>query len=183
MAKGRTVPAEKLYDFTFPDTGRTVQIRKISTLLRAEVRRQVIGHPDFAKPNPPMSDVDYGNGTVTIPNPAHPIYQQLLRDWTDRVNEEIGNRLRNIIINRAVVAPEVDTDAVKQMRADAADIGSPLDAYSDHYVYVAFVCIGSEQDYAELVRAAYERSAPQEAAVQAHIDTFQPDVQGEAALQ
>jgi hypothetical protein len=179
---GRTPPPEKLYPFTFEDTGREVQIRKISTLLRAEVRRQVIASPGFAQPQPPQSEVDYGDGKIKIPNPAHPVYQDLLKEWSARVNEEVGARLRQVIINRAVVT-EIDAEAVTQIRAEMAAAGSPIDHLSDHFVYVAYVCIGSERDYIDLVTAAYERSTPQEAVIQEHIATFQADVQGPGSVQ
>jgi hypothetical protein len=179
---GRAAPPEKLTDFTFVDTGRTVQIRKVSTLLRAEVRRQVVASPGYAEPQPPTSTVDYGDGQVTIPNPAHPIYQQLHADWTRRVNEETGARLKRIAIRRGVVCA-VDQAAVEAARADAAADGTDLAEYDDHYVYVAFVCVGSEDDWTDLLKAIFERSAPQEAAIQAHIATFQPAVSGAAAVQ
>jgi hypothetical protein len=174
---GRTPPPEKLYDFTFQDTGRTVQIRKVSTLLRAETRRQVIGAPGFEEPTPPKSKVDYGEGEVLIPNPAHPTYQALLKQWNERVTEETGQRLRKLAIRRGVVCA-VDDSAVARVRADALEDGMDLSMYDDHYTYVAFVCVGSESDWTDLLKAVFERSAPQEAAIAAHIATFQPDVPG-----
>ena len=61
MANGRIGKTEL---WTSADTGRSVRIRKVSTLLRAEVRRQVIGAPGFEEPQPPTSTVDYGDGTL-----------------------------------------------------------------------------------------------------------------------
>lgn len=178
---GRVAPPEKLHPFTSEDTGRTVQVRKISTLLRAEVRRQVIAQSDFAKPDPPMSEVDYGDGKIRVPNPAHPVYQQLIRDWNIRVNEAVGARLKEIAIRRAVVC-EVDRDAVTAARADAAEDGIDLSGFDDHYVYVAFVVIGSEDDWTDLLKVIFERSAPQEAAIQAHIAAFPADVSGPGSV-
>jgi hypothetical protein len=182
---GRTPPPEKLEPFTFPDTGRTVQIRKVSTLLRAETRRQVIASPGFEEPRPPMSEVDYGDGKIKIPNPAHPVYQQLLLDWTNKVNAEVYARIRQIVLKRGVVVTEkeIDQDAVTQVRSVSAETGTDLTAYDDRYVYVAFVCIGSEKDWTELIRAVYDRNAPQEAAIQAHIATFPADVSREEPVQ
>lgn len=179
---GRTPPPETLYDFTFQDTGRTVQIRKVSSLLRQETRRQVMQSPGFEEPKPPTSTVDYGDGDVTILNPAHPIYQTLRRDWSERVNEETGARLKRIAIRRGVVC-EIDQTAVASVRDDMAAEGVDLSSFDDHYVYVAFVCVGSDDDWTDLLKAIFERSAPQEAAVQAHIAAFQPDVPGEAVIQ
>lgn len=174
---GRAVPPEKLEPFTFRDTGRTVAIRKVSTLLRAEVRRQVLRDPEFAEPQPPQSTVDYGDGNIQIPHTGHPVYVQLRAAWSARVAAAVGERLKPIAIRRGVVA-EIDADAVARIRADMAALGVPLDDYDDAYVYVAFVCIGSEDDWTELLKAIFERSAPSEEAVQAHMATFPGDVRG-----
>jgi hypothetical protein len=179
---GRTPPPEVLYDHTFQDTGRSVQIRKVSSLLRQETRRQVTQAVGFEEPQPPTSTVDYGDGSVTIPNYAHPIYQDLKRDWNARVNEETGLRLKRLAIRRGVVC-EVDHAAVASVRADMAAEGIDLAGFDDHYVYVAFVCVGSDDDWTDLLKAIFERSSPQEAAIQAHIAGFQPDLPGETALQ
>lgn len=182
MSKGRTPPPETLHNFTFQDTGRTVQIRKVSSLLRQETRRQVMQSPGFEEPKPPTSKVDYGDGDVSILNPQHPIYQDLKRDWTARVNEETGARLKRIAIRRGVVC-DIDKDAVAAVRADMLLDGVDLSSFDDHYVYVAFVCVGSDDDWTDLLKAIFERSAPQEAAVQAHIAAFQPDLSGQAVIQ
>ena len=178
---GRTPPPEVLYDHTFQDTGRSVQIRKVSSLLRQETRRQVAQSAGFEEPQPPTSTVDYGDGNVTIPNQSHPVYQDLKRAWTARVNEETGERLRRLAIRRGVVC-DVDEGAVAGVRADLAAEGVDLASFDDHYVYVAFVCVGSDDDWTDLLRAIFERSAPQEAAIQAHIAGFQPDLPGPSAV-
>lgn len=179
---GRTPPPEILYDHTFQDTGRTVQIRKVSSLLRQETRRQVAQSPGFEEPQPPQSKVDYGEGEVLISNHQHPVYQDLKRDWNARVNEETGARLKRLAIRRGVVC-EVDAAAVAAVRADMAALGVDLSAFDDHYVYVAFVCVGGDNDWTELLKAIFERAAPQEAAIQAHIASFPADLPGQAALQ
>lgn len=169
--KGRIPPPEKLYDFTFEGTGRVVQIRKLSALIRDEVRRQIKRRPEFAEPQPPIFEVDYGEGKIKQPNRSHPVYQELLKEWNARITQEAGDRLADLVIARAVVC-EVDTDAVAQMRATMAAIGTPLDEYDDHHVFVAFVCIGPQQDYYDLLKVVFERSMPSPEAVQAHIDSF-----------
>lgn len=179
---GRTPPPERLYDHTFQDTGRSVQIRKVSSLLRQETRRQVTQAPGFAEPEPPQSKVDYGEGDVLIANHQHPTYQQLIRDWNARVNEETGARLKRLAIRRGVVC-DVDLAAVAAVRADMQAVGVDLSAFDDQYVYVAFVCVGSDDDWTDLLKAIFERSAPQEAAIQAHIASFPADLPGEAAVQ
>lgn len=183
--KGRAAPdptPERLEIWTSPDTGRTLQIRKVSTLLRAEMRKQVLGDPDFAEPKPPQSEVDYGDGKVRIANRAHPVYQQLLMEWQVRVQEEMTKRLRAAALDRGVVASEIDVAAVAEVREMMARGGTDLSSYDDRHVYIAFVCVGSEEDWTDLLKVIFQRSAPQEAAVQAHIATFQPDVPGPAIV-
>ncbi len=176
--KSRAVPPERLYDFTFEGTGRTVQIRKLSALIRDEVRRQIKRRPEFAEPQPPMVEVDYGEGKIRQSHRAHPVYQELLKEWNARVTQEAGDRLVDLVIARAVVC-DVDAGAVAEMRAAMAAIGLPLDDYDDHYVYVAFVCVGPYADYNELLKAVFERSTPSQEAVQAHIDSFRGAVRTE----
>ena len=158
------------------DTGRSVRIRKISTLLRAEVRRQVLQLPEFAEPQPPTSMVDYGDTQIQVVNRSHPVYQEVLLDWNTRIIKEVSERLKLLVLQRGVVIDDsdIDQEAVAEVRAEVPG----LDIYDDRHVYLAFVVIGTEEDWTDLLRSVLERSAPQEAAIQAHIATFQPDVQG-----
>lgn len=176
MAKGRV---EKLWAWTSQETGYTLHVRKVSTLLRAEIRRQVIASPGFEEPQPPTVEVDYGDGKVVTPHRGHPVYQQLLLDWQNRVNNEAGERLKAIALDRGVVVEsgDIDMDAVIAMRLIA-----DLKAYDDRHVFVAFVAIGSEEDWRDLLKTIFERSAPSEAAIQSHIATFPPDVSGAGSV-
>lgn len=177
--KGRAAPPEKLYPHTFEDTGRTVQIRKLSALIRDEVRRQVKRAPGFEEPEPPVFLVDYGDDNkIKQPNRAHPVYQELLADWNARINQEASDRLADLVFQRSVIC-DIDEDAVKAIRGAMADAHTPIDEYDDHYVYVAFVCVGSQRDYNELLAAVFNRSLPSQEAVQAHIDSFRGDLRRE----
>ncbi len=176
--RGRAVPPELLYDHTFQDTGRTIQIRKLSALARDEVRRQVKKSPGFEEPQPPMVEVDYGDGKIRQPHRGHPVYQQLLADWNTRVNQEAGERIAAFAIRHAAVCT-IDAAAVTAMRAFMASIATPLGDYDDLYVYIAFVCVGSQQDYTEFLAAVFNRSIPSQEAVQAHIDSFRSAVRVE----
>lgn len=180
--KGRESPPERLYDFTFEGTGRTVQVRKLSALIRDEVRRAVRRDLAFPKePEPPMEEIAYGDRNIKHPNRGHPIYVQLLKEWNEELSRESGERLISLVIRRGVVC-EVDEAAVKQLRADMAAVGVDLSEYDNHYVYVAFVCVGPSADYQELLRAVFERSIPSEEAVQAHIDSFRRAISREEPL-
>lgn len=173
--RGRIAPPEKLYEHTFVDTGRTVYVRKLSTFWRDQVRKQVQREPDYKRPDPPIFEHDYGQGTVTAPNYGHPLYQQLMADWQRRVNEAVGERVTPFVINSGVVC-EVDDEVVMAARVRAAEQEIDLSDYSDHYVYVAFCCIGSYEDWQDLLRAVFERTSPSEAAIQSYKETFPGDV-------
>lgn len=178
LQKGRDVPPEKLHPFTFEGTGRTVQIRKLSALIRDEVHRAVRRDASFPKePEPPIQEVDYGEGKIKRPNRQHSVFLEMQREWQAKFLEEVSERLVTLIIRRAVVC-EIDAQAVAQARADMAAIDVPLDEYDDHYVYVAFVCVGPRADYNDLLRVVFERSMPSEEVVQAHIDSFRGPVPG-----
>lgn len=170
----------KIHAWTSVDTGRTLHVRKVSTLLRAEIRRQVLLLPAFAEPEPPWSDVEYGDGSIRVANRSHPIYRQLLTEWNQRVTDAVATRLKDAAIERGVIvdSTDIDQEAVAEVRTQCTG----LESYSDRYVYIAFVCVGSEDDWTDLLAAIFQRSTPQEAVIESHIATFQPDVQGAAAV-
>lgn len=174
-SKGRAAPPENLEPFTFASTGRQVQIRKVSALLREEVRRQVRRDLDATKPPIPMVEVDYGDGKQRIPHTGHETYQRLLAAWEAEVTAEAGDRIKRIAVKRGVVAA-IDQAALDQVRADLADEGVDTSAQTDLWAYVAYVCIGAYDDWTDLLKAIFERSSPSEAAIQAHIDSFRGDV-------
>jgi hypothetical protein len=181
--KGRPVPP--LEQFTLQSTGRVVGIRKISTLIRDEVKRQVLRDPAFAQPEPPVFEVDYGTDhKITTANRSHPVYLELLAAWRERFNREVGQRLNRLIIKRGVVCElgPGELAEVTQMRQDLAEIGIDTSGQDDHHIYVAYICIGAEGDYTDLIKALYERSTPTEGAVQAHIDTFRSEVPGQGSV-
>lgn len=177
--RGRAAPAEKLEPFTFESTGRTVLIRKLPTFWRDTVRRQVKASPGFDEPQPPMVEQDYGDGKVTVPHKGHPLYQELLKEWNRRVEDEVRERTQGFLIRRGVVCEgdyAIDQKAVAERRAWAAEDGLDLSKFDDHYVYVALVCAGPFEDWVDLNRAVFTKTTPTEAAIEAHKATFSGDV-------
>jgi len=169
--RGRAAPPEKLWPHQFQDSGRSAHVRKLPSFWRDTIRRQVVREEAFKKPEPPWAEVDYGEGKVRMRNLAHPVYQQLMADWVQRVNAEVGERVMPFVIRNGVVC-EVDDELVRQARITAAESGVDLSDYDDHAVYVAFVLIGSYEDWTDLLRAVFERSSPQEAAIEAYKESF-----------
>lgn len=167
---------EKLFPFTFAGSGRTVHIRKLSALIRDEARRQARFEID--EPKPPFTTVDYGNGKIEQANLGHPIYVQLKQQWEKDVTERTAEKLQQIAIRRGVVC-EIDRKAVAQAREDLISAGISTAEYDDHYVYVAFVCIGPYEDWQDLLNAVFNRAGPSEEAVQTHVESFRDNNQRE----
>lgn len=182
MHQGRTPPPELLIDHVIPSTGRTIHIRKLSVFTRNAIRAGVIaGDPE---PDPPIITIDYGDGQLREPNRGHPEYQRRMHEWRTRTNTAIAERLTELFLRRGIVVHphEVDADAVAQARADLAAVGADVADLDDTQVYIRFVCIGPDDDWTDIQKLIWERAAPSEAAIQAQIATFRPDLPGEATL-
>lgn len=166
--QGREVPA--LPTFTFKDTGVTVAIRKVSPLLNIELRKS------FPPPKPPMTSVDYGDGTrKTEPNPNDPAYLEAVQ----RYEIEFEERARKLHIRRGVelTLDEYQQTQVAELRQEMQEIGVALDA-DDNFVYICYIAVGTEDDFNELIDAITRRSHPTEEAVQEVVDTFPSTIQG-----
>lgn len=176
MQQGRTPPPEPLISYTVPGTGRTIRIRKLSTFMRNAIRRQAIAQDP--EPEPPIVEIDYGDGKLREPNRGDPLYRRRMQEWNDRIVQAQRDGLSALFLRRGIVVDddEIDQAAVTQVREDMAAIGTPIDAMSDRDVYVELICIGTDEDWTDIQKLIWERSTPTEAAVQAQIATFQPDV-------
>lgn len=164
----------RLVEHVFEDTGRVVQIRKVSPLLGAKLRRR------YPPPSPPTQEVDYGTPErpdVRIEeNAEHPDHVQAVEEY--RV--AFQDKMQGLLIRRGVV---VEWDAAK--RADVKELREfwqeayeePLDG-SDLVVYVCYICVGTPKDLDELVTAIMLRSQPTREAVTAARDTFPGGVPG-----
>lgn len=174
MGFGRQVP--KLDDFTFPNSGIPVQLRKVSPLLRddvdAAVRRQ---HPP---PDPPMQVVDtgFGDGATPQPNIADPAYRAAVLEWQTAHWGRVAEALMRLAVARYIEV-DVDAEAVAQLRVDMAALGVELDA-DDKYVYITRICIGSRADERDLSDALFTRQEQLREAVDSHKATFRGHVQG-----
>jgi len=149
----RMVPPT-LYDFTFQDTGISVKIAKQSPHIGAELRKA------FPPPKPPKQLVEFADGTKRDEaNESDPDYQREMEDY----NLMLEAKMRSVLIKRGVIC-DVDTEAVKELRAQMDAIGVTLDA-DDKVVYITHICVGSEDGYNELVAALTQRAQPTDAAV------------------
>lgn len=165
--KGRQVP--KLDELTFPDSGITVEYRKVSPLLRddldAALRRQ------YPLPDPPMQAVDtgFGDGKAQA-NPLDPEYREQVALWQIAHYNRLGDKLLRVAIASYVVV-DVDTEAVQALRDQLSAMGVDLDP-DDKYLYVSRICIASKTDQDALGAALFTGSTPTRAEVESTKATF-----------
>lgn len=181
--KGRAAPP--LPEFTFPDSGVTVSIRKMGPFTLDLVRTSLL--EKHQPPSPPMVEVNYG--TEDKPemkleaNPADPAYKEQLAAYEVEIAEKSGREVIEAIIENAVVV-DVDLEEVKSARVMLERLGTDPEEVvrmSDHAVYVKHVCIKSSKDLTQLQEVVLGESIPSEAAVRRHEDTFRGEVSREAA--
>lgn len=184
-AKGRVAPAVPLH--TFQDSGITVRLHKLSPMTSQAIVLQVRSEMDDSKPRPPIFEVDYGKGKIDEPNYSHPGYVKRIEEWEAAVNSEANDRLFR---TAALVAVEIigdDTwrDEVKRHKR-LLKLTAKLDWYddpslepeeNDQIYYIKHIAFASPDDAKEFYKAITQRSQPTEAAVEAHKQSFQGDVQ------
>lgn len=182
VMKGRAAP---LPSFTFPDSGITVQVRRISPDAQARIGQAIANDPEWhllhPKPQPPMQIVEAIDGPMEAPNVDDPEYKRALSQYLAWMAAEAGVRLLELALRQIVV--EVDTEAVSEHRANMAAIGAPLpEDTSDRDIYLRQICVSSTYDAAALVAHVQGASAPTRGAIQASLDMFRRAVQGQADL-
>ncbi len=173
--KGRTVPP--LPQFTFKDSGITVQFYRIGPMTRQQISLQV--QRDIPKPPPPIVQTEIGPEE----NEADPDYEKQLRAWEAACTQELNLRLLKIAALNTVC--DVDTAAVARVKRNLAAAKTPweddtalADEDNDRICYILHVAIATQEDLEEFGTAILTRSQPTEAAVQAHIDSFPGVTQG-----
>lgn len=150
------------------DTGITINIKKVSPLLALEIRNAI------PKPRPPSQEVDYGDGKKVLEeNPAHPSYKAALKEYEDAVQEKTNR----FVIERGVDC-KVDHEAVKELRESwKAEFGQDL-PYNDKYCYIAFIVLGTNEDFQELIEIIMSRSGISSAAMEAAQEQLKSQVSG-----
>lgn len=162
---------EKLYPFTFSDTGRVVRIRKVGPMPLTKLRK------DNPPPAAPVIQVDYGDGEKRQEiNEADPAYLEAVK----RYEIDFGIKTTLFYLERGVVVElgEAEKQEVAEFRQFWQDeYGTPLGG-SDKSVYVQYICIGTEDEMNELLEAITRRSHPTEAAVADSVAGFPAEVSG-----
>lgn len=184
--KGRAVPP--LPAHTFRDSGVTVRLRKLSPLTGQEIGAQVQRELAATKPEPPLVEVDYGQGKIKQPHTGDPVYQQLLKAWQDEVNRIAQDRLFDLVCLAAVEitigeAERAQIERTKRLlkitaRVEWQDNPDLTPEENDQLFYMTHIACGSKEDLTELYQAVVARSQPTEAAIERHKDSFPGDVSG-----
>jgi hypothetical protein len=157
----------ELTNFTFPDTGITVKIRKVSPLLMMEVQKR------NKPPKPPMQEVDYGDDKITYEaNPSHPDHIADLEQY----NYDLEEKIRALTIKRGVVC-DVPEDEIKELREFwKTEMGEELPEKNDKIAYISYICIGTQEDLEDLLSAITKRSQPTKPVIEAAKASFPDDV-------
>lgn len=153
----------KLEPYVFKDTGEEVGIRKVSPLLVIKLRER------YPAPRPPLQTVDYGDGPKQEQNPTEPTYLQNVQDY----EQAMERRVRNLLIQRGVKIEWTDEKLAKlaELRSWWKETyGEDLNDVDDTFVYVSYICVGSDSDLEELINVLIKRSQPSKEGLEAAQD-------------
>lgn len=179
--------AKPLPEFTFPDSGYTVQIRRMGPFTLDKLRL-AMAEADKG-PEPPKKQVYYGDKEDPSPddpdwvweaNLADPEYKKAREEWEAGQNEQLGFKVIDNIIEHAVLI-DVEPEELKAALDLMIGMGVPkeeLDKMSDHTAFIKHVCIETGKDLSALQDFVLGRSIPSEARIQQHEAVFQREVQG-----
>lgn len=177
--KGRAVPP--LPQFTFPDSGITVGLRRFAPDTQDLIARELMRQQPA--PAVPLTEgVEREDGTFEMEeNPADPDYQQALVAHLNKINLQVSAKMVELALRRLEV--EIDQQVVDHLKEDMAAIGTPLgDDLDDRMIYIRHICISSAYDLTAMMAYLTRRSLPTEVAVQEYLDSFRHNVSGQADL-
>ncbi|HUD74994.1 MAG TPA: hypothetical protein VMQ76_07965, partial [Terracidiphilus sp.] len=106
--------SKKVVEFTLPDSGVMVRIKRIGPPLAKDLLRRV--QKAIPKPQPPVQEVDLGGEKKMTTNLSDPDYLAAVRDW----NGDMGMRYMEELVHYGVDA-DIDTASVAEMRANDSD--------------------------------------------------------------
>lgn len=170
---GLSLKPNEITQFTVPDTGIVLPIRKVSVDLLKRMEKQV--RKEIPEPEPPRQEVTYGDKVEYEENPAHPDYLRAMENWKKHFNTEIQERTQEILIDFGII-PYVTLDEdekarVAEYRERAAKHGLELDS-DDRSVWVNDIALGTVEDLTDLVNALMRRTRATEEAVQEAVRKF-----------
>lgn len=144
----------KVYKHTFLDTGKVVGVKKVSPLLIADLRQKYLRKH---MPPAPVNKVEWADGTIHEEvNPADPDYKAKV----EALEAEAEEYLRKVLIKRGVVV-KLDEEAlaeVEEVRQELIEQDEADAKADDKYLYVCYVCVGTNEDIQDLISAITQRS-------------------------
>ncbi len=183
--RGRRVPP--LPTYTFPDSGITVQVRRIGLNTQQALLRAIAQEWDAqgdGEPQPPtvLDPIDYGDGKQHwMENDADPDYKARRDAWNSKYQAEYQTRLFKL----AALECEVEVDhtelarvrrslkAVGVILEDDPDLSAEENAKMHYFLHCA---ARTQEDLQEFTRVLLRRSQPTEEVVQEQLATFPDDV-------
>lgn len=161
-----------LIDFTFPDSGETIQIKRLRPHDSAHVLDAARASRE--RPQPPhINNPDAG--VVDEPDYQDRGYLLRLREYDAAVSKSYNEMLMRLIARRCVF--EIDHERLAELRQEMAAIGAPFpDDDDDHETYLYHVLAETPEDVKALVEYATGQSRPSEEAIRRNVESFRGHV-------
>lgn len=176
---GHQVPL--LITHTFQDTGRTVQIRKLSPFLKDDVSVG-LRKRDRRDGKVPIAPMVPGVEGKLEPNEADPDFLEARLKYEYELISRVNIELMRVAIHRGI-----ELEITDDIHAEVDELISQLQSYDleldetdPKVLYITRICVGSDNDTSELYDALFRRSIPTREAVEAHKATFPDTVEGSA---
>ena len=165
--KGRAVPDLTTYTF---HNGVVATLHPVSQFTMAHVEIQA--RKAFPPPDPPLNEVNYGDGVRLEPNVTDPDYEQAMREWRMMISYKAFDATMELGVD-----VEIDADALDRVKRVMAMVGAPLDEISDKVAYIKHCCMYDIQsEMPKLAAALRALAGPQEEDVADHVATFPDNV-------
>lgn len=195
--RGRKAPDHP--QFTFPDSGYTVRVRKIGPWTLDQIRlslRRVRREPPV-----PIIDVEDGEYPDGRPryrkeaNPADPDFKIARQEYENWLAETAGYRILDLIVSSCVIPDkdDIDQEEIAFQRSILIRTG-PLEdpekeehakkvgAMSDEEIFVRCICLQSNRDMTALQGFVLSRGTPTPELIDEQVSAFQPEIQGDPDL-
>lgn len=200
--KGRKAP--DLPEFTFPDSGYTVRVRRVGPWTLDQISqsvRQLRRPPSIPTINVPDQYDDAGNirSYRLELNDADPQYKQDVKEYETWVQTAAGYRLLDVIVSSCVVInkDDMDEEEIASHRralvlAGPGDDDDPelaerhrkkIESMPDEEIFVRCVCMATSEDMTSLQQFVTSRSMPTIQEVDEQVQNFRPEVQRSAVVQ
>lgn len=201
-SQGRKAP--DLPEFTFPDSGITVRVRRIGPWTIDQISqsmRQLRRPPAIPTVDVPDQYDDIGNvrSYRKEPNDADPQYKMDVKEYEAWVQTAAGYRLLDVIVSSCVVINKDDMDLEEiASHRRALILAGPgddddavlaerhrkkVEAMPDEEVFIRCVCMSTNEDMTSLQQFVTSRSMPTAQEVDEQVQNFQSDVQRPAPVQ